>query len=184
MKKIVAVLAAAVILMSAAAPGALAGKRDGRHGGFHGRHFHGGQLFKHRPYYGFRYRHHYKHRPYTGHRYRHPYKYRPYYGHRYRRHGGVYGHFGFHGHGDAAVVVGALAGGLVLGHLLTRPPAPYAAPRVPRSPSGAPLGNCLQTTGTGSWYGRPAQFGGTMCYDRAGQAYIIGGSQRFLRYLD
>ncbi len=158
MKKIVAALAAAALLTTFAAPGALAGKGFGRHGGYHGGHYA-------------------KYWPYRGYGYGHRYGYRPY---------GFYGHYSFHG--DAAVVVGVLTGAVLLGALLSWPSAPYAAPyaapALVRGPSGAPLGNCIRTTGTGTSYGRPAQFGGTMCYDRAGQAYIIGGSQRFLGYLD
>ncbi|MEE8499236.1 MAG: hypothetical protein V3S27_01585, partial [Kiloniellales bacterium] len=130
--------------------------------------------------------HYYKYRPYYRHGSSyyggHNYKYRPYYrygyGHQYkRRHHGYY-------YGDAAVVLGVLAGAVVLGALLSQPsPAPAYAPAVPRNPSGAPLGNCLATTGTGTWYGRPARFTGTMCYDPAGRAYVLPGSERFLRYL-
>ena len=105
-------------------------------------------------------------------------KHRPYYGYRYRRHRHG-GHYYFDG--DAAVVLGVLAGAVVLGALLSRPPP--ARPPVLRSPTGAPLGNCLRTTGTGTWYGRPAQFTGTMCYDPAGRAYVLPGSERFVGYL-
>ncbi len=110
--------------------------------------------------------HHYKHRPYYGYRDRHRY-----------RHGG-----GFHLSGDGAVVLGILAGAVVLGALLSQPPPP-ARPPVLRSPDGAPLGGCLRTTGTGAWNGRPARFSGTMCYDLAGRAYVIPGSARFMGYL-
>ena len=82
------------------------------------------------------------------------------------------------------MVLGVLAGAVVLGALLSRPaPAPTYAPAVPRSPTGAPLGGCLRTTGTGTWYSRPAQFSGTMCYDPAGRAYVLPGSERFVGYL-
>ncbi len=87
------------------------------------------------------------------------------------------------------MVLGVLAGAVVLGTLLSQPPPAPArpptlrSPPVLRSPSGAPLGGCLRTTGTGTWYGRPAQFSGTMCYDPAGRAYVIPGSERFVGYL-
>jgi hypothetical protein len=56
-------------------------------------------------------------------------------------------------------------------------------PPVLRGPTGAPLGGCLPTTGAGIWYGRLAQFSGTMCYDPAGRAYVLPGSERFVGYL-
>ena len=124
------------------------------------------------------YRHHgngYGHSYYGGNYFKH----RPYGGYRYRHHGHG-GHYYFDG--DAAVVLGVLAGAVVLGALLSQPPPPVRAP-VLRSPSGAPLGGCLRTTGTGAWYGRPARFSGTMCYDPAGRAYVIRGSERFVGYL-
>ena len=114
------------------------------------------------------------HSYYTGH----------YFRHRHHRRGG---HSSIRGGG--AVVLGILAGAVVLGALLSRPPPAPArppalrSPPVPRSPSGAPLGGCLRTTGTGAWYGRPARFSGTMCYDPAGRAYVLPGSERFVEYL-
>lgn len=100
---------------------------------------------------------------------------------------GGYGHRGHHGHrhhggnDEAAYLVGGLVGGLILGSLLTRasapPPPRYAAPPQPA------LGGCRPTTGTGYLNGRPAEFGGTMCYDAYGNAYILSGSERFLGYL-
>ncbi len=153
-KKLIAVLAAAALLVSVAAPSAFAGTRYRHYG-------HGGHYYNYRPYYRYGYGRHYN----------------------YRRYG--YGHIGFYGHGDAAVVFGVLAGAVVLGALLSQPrPAPAYAPAVPRSPSGAPLGNCAQTTGTGTWNGRPARFGGTMCYDPAGRGYVVNDSVRFLMYLN
>ncbi len=81
------------------------------------------------------------------------------------------------------MVLGVLAGAVVLGSLLSHPAPAPARPAVLRSSSGVPLGGCLQTTGTGAWYGRPAQFSGTMCYDPAGRAYVLPGSERFVGYL-
>ena len=105
---------------------------------------------------------------------------RPYYRQRYRYHG-CNGHTYFRG--DGAVVLGVLAGAAVLGALLSHPAPVPAPPPVMRSPTGAPLGGCLQSTGTGTWYGRPAQFSNTMCYDLAGNACVLPGSERFGGYL-
>ncbi len=161
MKKLIAVLAAAALLVSAAAPSAFAGTRYKHHGFGHGYSYYGGHYYQYRPYYRYGYGHRYK----------------------YRRHG--YGHNGFHGHGDAAVVLGVLAGAVVLGALLSQPrPAPAYAPAVPRSPSGAALGNCAQTTGTATWNGRPARFAGTLCSAPAGRSYVVNDSVRFLMYLN
>ncbi len=160
-KKLIAVLAAAALLVTAAAPPAFAGTRY-KHSGYQG---HGGHYYKYRPYYRYGYG-------------------RPY---KYRRHG--YGHIGFHGHGDAAVVLGVLAGAVVLGALLSQPhPAParpaFARPAVLRRPAGAALGNCVQTMGTGTWNGRPARFAGTLCTHPAGRGYVVNDSVRFLMYLN
>ena len=157
MRKFITALMVAALLASGAAAPVLAGSGHRQHGIWSGHSYYAGYYSKHRPYYGNRYRHHYRHR---------------------YRHGGYY-----YFNGDAAVVLGVLAGAVVLGSLLSRPaPAPARAP-VLRSPTGAPLGGCLRTTGTGTWYGRPAQFSGTMCYDPAGRAYVIPGSERFVGYL-
>ncbi len=160
MKKLIAVLAAAALLVSAAAAPAFAGTRYKNHGFGHGYSYYGGHYYKYRPYYRYGYGRHYG----------------------YRRHG--YGHIGFYGHGDAAVVLGVLAGAVVLGALLSQPRPVYARPAVLRSPSGAALGNCVQTLGTGTWNGRPARFAGTLCTDPAGQAYVVNDSVRFLMYLN
>jgi hypothetical protein len=96
--------------------------------------------------------------------------------------GGGYGHHGgHHGHGGhGAALFGLLVGGLVVGSLLARassPPPRYYAPPQPA------LGNCRPTTGTGYLNGRPARFGGTMCYDGYGNAYVIRGSEHFIGYI-
>ncbi len=165
MKKLIAVLAAAALLVTAAAPPVFAGTRYKQHGFGHGYSYYGGHYYKYRPYYRYGYGHQYK----------------------YRRHG--HGGIGFRGHGDAAVVLGVLAGAVVLGALLSQPrpvsahPA-FARPAVLRSPSGAALGNCVQTMGTGTWNGRPARFAGTLCTDPAGRGYVVNDSVRFLMYLN
>ncbi len=157
MRKLITVVLAAALLVSSAVSPVLAGSGHRHHGSGYGHSYGAGHYYGHRPYYGYRYRHYNRHRG--------------------RNHGG---HSYFHG--DAAVVLGVLAGAVVLGALLSRP-APPARPPVLRSPSGAPLGGCLRTTGTGAWNGRPAQFTGTMCYDPAGRAYVLPGSERFVGYL-
>ena len=154
MRKLITAVMVAALLASIAAPTALARGGQRYYGSGYGHSYYGGSYFKHRPYYGYR------------HGYRHRY-----------RHGGYY-----YFDDDAAVILGVLAGVVVLGALLSRPAAP-ARPPVLRSPSGAPLGGCLRTTGTGAWNGRPAQFSGTMCYDPAGRAYVLPGSERFMGYL-
>jgi len=164
MKKLIAVLAAAALLVTTAVPSVVAGTRYG-HSGYYG---YGGHYYNYRPYYRYGYGSHYK----------------------YRRHG--YGRVGIHG--DAAVVVGVLAGAVVLGALLSQPRPVYARPvyarpapvraAVLRSPSGAALGNCVETLGTGTWNGRPARFAGTRCTDPAGRGYVVNDSVRFLMYLN
>ncbi len=113
--------------------------------------------------------HGYGHGGYTGKG--HGYRYRPSHG---RRH-----------YGGGAIIVGALVGGLILGHLLTRPayaaPA-YRAPVYYAPPPRPVLGNCRATTGTGYYAGRPAQFGGTMCFDGYGRGYVTPGSEYFIGY--
>ena len=42
---------------------------------------------------------------------------------------------------------------------------------------------CQAVVGNGyDHFGRRARFGGTMCYDRAGRAYIVPGSRYVIRY--
>lgn len=105
------------------------------------------------------------------------------YGH---RHGG---HHGYHhrGGGHAGLVVGALIGGAILGHLLTEPYRPRRARYDSVASTYGPppgLGGCQATTGTGYVNGRPAKFSGTMCFDSAGDGYILNNSTRLLGYLD
>ncbi len=150
MKKLITAVAAAALLASSASPPALASGGHRHHGIWPSHSYYAGHYFRHRPYYGYRHRHH--------------------------RRGGHY-----YLRGDGAVVLGILAGAVILGSLLSRP-TPARAP-VLRSPTGAPLGGCIATTGTGTWYGHPAQFSGTMCYDPAGRAYVLPGSERFVGYL-
>ena len=139
-EKLIFTVAIAALLAGRAAPPLLARGGQRHHGIWSGHSYHAGHYFRHRPYYGYRHRHH--------------------------RHGG---HSSIRGGG--AVVLGILAGAVILGSLLSRP-APARAP-VLRSPTGAPLGGCIATTGTGTWYGHPARFSGTMCYDPAGRAYAL-----------
>ncbi len=41
-----------------------------------------------------------------------------------------------------------------------------------------------QTTGTRVDYGRLAEYGGTMCYDRYNRPHVLQNSIRFFRYLN
>ena len=170
MRKLITALAIATLLASGIALPVLAGGGHRHHGIWHGQSHFAGSYFKHRPYYSYRHRNWHQ---WPGYRYRH---WPP----RHLRHGhGGYYYF----RGDGAVVLGALAGAVVLGTLLSRPaPAPFRPP-VLRSPTGAPLGGCITTTRTGTWYGRPAQFSRTMCYDPAGRAYVLPDSEQFAGYL-
>jgi hypothetical protein len=86
---------------------------------------------------------------------------------------------------DSALIGGVLAGGLVLGYLLSRPAYSAPAYRAPVTYAPPPpvLGNCQATVGTGYYQGRPAQFGGTMCFDRYGRGYVTPGSRYFMGYL-
>jgi len=96
--------------------------------------------------------------------------------------GGGYGHHGGHyrhgGHG--AAVFGALVGGLVIGSLLAQASSPPPRYRPAAQPA---LGNCRPTTGTAYLNGRLARFGGTMCYDGYGNAYVVSGSEHFIGYI-
>lgn len=149
-----------------------------RHHGHHGASYsysYGG----HRPYYGSR--HGYYHRSYR-HRYGH---HRPRY--RHHGHGGV--SVGVHGHGsDGAAVAGALGAGVLLGYLLTRPPAVVSKPVHHASPNfgyGKRVQrDCKPTTGRGLHQGRQASFGGTFCYDSVGRGYIVPGSEYLIGYVN
>ncbi len=154
MRRLITTVMVAALLASGAAPTALARGGQRHHGIWHGTGYSAGDYFKHRPGYGYRQR---RHRS---------------------RHGGS-----FYFRGDGAVILGVLAGAVVLGALLSRPPPPPPRAPILRSSTGAPLGGCLRTTGTGIRYGRPARFSGTMCYDPAGRAYVLPGSARFAGYL-
>ena len=101
-----------------------------------------------------------------------------------------YGHHHGHHHGHGLIIVGALAGGLLLGHLLTRPayypPRPvYYQPRpVYVAPPAPAITHCRPTTGTSiTPDGRRAEYGGTMCYDTYGRAHILPQSVHFRGYL-
>ena len=150
MRRLITTVLVAALLAGGAVSPVIAGSGNRHYGTGYGHSYYAGHYFKHRPYYGYRYRHH-----------------------------GRASHYYFDG--DAAVVLGVLAGAVVLGALLSRPTR--TRPSVLRSPTGAPLGNCLATTGTGIRYGRPARFSGTMCYDPAGRDYVLPGSVRFVGYL-
>ncbi len=91
-----------------------------------------------------------------------------------------YGHRHHHG-GHGYYVLGALLTGLVIGDLVARAARPPVV-RYVQAPQPR-LGGCRPTTGTARVNGRLAQFGGTICYDAAGQAYILNDSRYFIGYL-
>ncbi len=155
MRRIIAALAG-VALLASSVP-AYAGGHGGKHRGAYsmsGKHYghkrHGGSYYR----YGGRYSHQYKRHRRGGYYYR--------YGH-----GGHYGYY----------ALGALAGGIVIGSLLSRPRYAYRNPQ-PK------LGNCVRTTGSRVEYGRLAEYGGTMCYDRYNRPHVLENSVRFIRYLN
>lgn len=91
-----------------------------------------------------------------------------------------YGHYGYRspGHGDlAGAILGGVLVGALVGSLVSHPAPRYYAPAQPR------LGNCRPITGTGYLDGRPALYGGTSCQDAWGNAYVMRGSEYFIRYL-
>ncbi len=92
-----------------------------------------------------------------------------------------YRHHGHHHGGHGYYVLGAVLTGLVIGDLVARAATP---PVVRYVPAPQPrLGRCRATTGTARVNGRLARFGGTVCYDAAGQAYILNDSRYFIGYL-
>jgi hypothetical protein len=108
----------------------------------------------------------------------------------YKRHGGNYykygGHYGHkrkhHDYGYYAL--GALVGGIVIGSLLSQSRYAYSTPTYAYNNPQPILGNCVQTTGTRVEYGRLAEYGGTMCYDRYNRPHVLENSVRFVRYLN
>ncbi len=107
------------------------------------------------------------------------YKNRSYKNRGYGRRG--YGYRGRKSYDYGPAIAGALAGGVVLGHLLSQPSyrtqnnyAPAAQPY---------RRDCHATTGTHTYQGRTARYGGTMCYDSYGRGYIAPGSRYFMGYL-
>jgi len=169
MRRIIAALAA-VALLASSVP-AYAGGHGGKHRGAYsmsGKHYsykrHGGHYYK----YGGRYGHQYKRHRRGGY----------YYG---SGHGGYYGHK-HHDYGYYAL--GALAGGIVIGSLLSQPRYAYPTPTYAYHSPQPILGNCVQTTGTRVEYGRLAEYGGTMCYDRYNRPHVLENSVRFIRYLN
>lgn len=81
-------------------------------------------------------------------------------------------------HDDAWLfALGGLAGGLVIGSLLSQPEPAYAAPPPPA------YRDCRPTTGIGYLNGHAAEFGGTWCVDAYGRGGVIPGSEYFIGYL-
>ncbi len=114
------------------------------------------------------------------------------YGYKRHRRGGYYygyGYGGYYGykrkHYDYGYyALGAFAGGIVIGSLLTQPRYAYTTPTYVYNSPQPKLGNCVQTTGTRVEYSRLAEYGGTMCYDRYNRPYVLENSVRFIRYLN
>ena len=167
--KVIAITVAAVFLTVAAASPGLAGGYGGHHGGGHhyGQKHHGGG-------------HHYGHKRHGyGHRYGHkrhhygllllPFAYLFGYAHgAYRGHHSYPRHrYGGHSYG------GRHHGGHSHGHNYGHKSHGYkSAPRA-----------CHSVTKIAyDAYGRRAKFGGTMCYDAYGAAYILPGSRHIIHY--
>ncbi len=94
------------------------------------------------------------------------------------------GHYrgGAHGHGHDGYWLGAaILGGLIVGHLLASA-SRYPEPAYRPYPATV-LRDCQPTTGRGYVNGRPAQFGGTICYDAYRRPHIVRGSAHFIGYL-
>ena len=162
MRRIIAALAG-VALLASSVP-AYAGGHGGKHRSAYsmsGKHYgykrHGGSYYR----YGGRYSHQYK---------------------RHRR-GGYYYGYGYGGH-YGYYALGALAGGIVIGGLLSQPRYAYSTPTYVYNSPQPKLGNCVQTTGTRVEYGRLAEYGGTMCYDHYNRPHVLENSVRFIRYLN
>ena len=166
MKRFIAALSATALLL-ASAPAFADGNRQKHRGHGYAKH----QSYKHSSHN----RHRYEKRGHGG----HGYKQRGHSGHGYKGHGSRHRSSKHRDHGS--IIVGALVGGAVLGHLLSQPS--YAAPSYQAPPPRPLLGNCHATTGSGYYNGRPAQFGGTMCYDQYGRGYVNPGSRYFMGYL-
>lgn len=151
MRKMIAAIAAAALLLGTS-PVLAGGKHHRGHDYGYGGHSYG---------YG-GYKHGYRGGSRHGYRGGHSYK---------RRHHGDHG----------AYLLGGLAGGLIIGSLLTqnsyRQAPVYAAPP-PRARY-----DCKPTTGTGYVNGYLATFGGTFCYDARGFGYVVPGSEYFIGYV-
>ncbi len=105
------------------------------------------------------------------------------YGYKRHRRGGndySYGHRGYYGY----YALGALAGGILIGSLLSRPRYAYSTTTYAYHSPQPKLGNCVRTTGTRVEYGRLAEYGGTMCYDRYNRPHVLESSIRFIRFLN
>ncbi len=105
------------------------------------------------------------------------------YGYKRHRRGGYYYGYGYGGH-YGYYALGALAGGIVIGSLLSQPRYAYSTPTYAYHSPQPILGNCVQTTGTRVEYGRLAEYGGTMCYDGYNRPHVLQNSVRFIRYLN
>ncbi len=105
------------------------------------------------------------------------------YGYKRHRRGGYYYGYGYGGY-YGYYALGALAGGIVIGSHLSQPRYACSTPAYAYHSPQPKLGNCVPTTGSRVEYGRLAEYGGTMCYDRYNRPHVLENSVRFIRYLN
>ena len=103
-------------------------------------------------------------------------------GHRGAGHVGHGGGHGRRGH-NGSFIAGAIVGGLLGWNAgYGYPRAQYQRYRQYHHSSYAGGSGCHPVNKFGTWRGRPAKVGGTMCYNRNGQGYIVSGSRYLIHY--
>lgn len=103
-------------------------------------------------------------------------------GHRGAGHIGHGGGHGRRGH-NGSFIAGAIVGGLLGWNAgYGYPRAQYQRYRQYHHSSYAGGSGCHLVNKFGTWRGRPAKVGGTMCYNRNGQGYIVSGSRYLIHY--
>jgi len=103
-------------------------------------------------------------------------------GHRGAGHIGHGGGHGRRGH-NGSFIAGAIVGGLLGWNAgYGYPRAQYQRYRQYHHSSYAGGSGCHPVNKFGIWRGRPAKVGGTMCYNRNGQGYIVSGSRYLIHY--
>ena len=103
-------------------------------------------------------------------------------GHRGAGHIGHGGGHGRRGH-NGSFIAGAIVGGLLGWNAgYGYPRAQYQRYRQYHHSSYAGGSGCHPVNKFGTWRGRPAKVGGTMCYNRNGQGYIVSGSRYLIHY--